>query len=183
MKRTGDYIQTLAEWAIGLALAVMCILVFGNAAGRYLLNAGLASSDEIARLAFVWLVFIGAVIGVRERAHIGMDLLVQSLPKSGQRLCLVVCNLLILYALWLFIEGSWKQTIIGLGSRAPVTGVPLAAFAAAGLVAGIAMAILFAFDLLKALTGRLKESDLVQVRESADEPQHEADVTEGARKP
>jgi TRAP-type C4-dicarboxylate transport system permease small subunit len=172
MKRIGDLFQTAAEWAIGGALAIMSALVFANAAGRYLLNQGFASSEEIARLAFVWLVFLGAVVGVRERAHIGMDMLVRAMPRRAQAACLVVCNLLILYALWLFIDGSWRQTVIGMGSRTPVTGIPLASFAAAGLVAGIAMAVLFAVDLWRALSGRVADADLVQVRESADEAVH-----------
>lgn len=170
MKRLGDIFQTAAEWAIGIALAAMAVLIFGNAAGRYLLNSGFASSEELARLFFVWVVFLGAIIGVREHAHIGMDFIVRAMPRGAQKACFVVCNLLILYALWLFIDGSWKQTLIGLGSKAPVTGVPMASFAAAGLVAGIAMAVLFAVDLFRVLTGQARDADLVQVRETADEP-------------
>ena len=170
MKRIGDIFQTAAEWSIGIALAVMCVLVFGNAFGRYALGMGLASSEEIARLAFVWLVFLGAAVGVREHTHIGMDMLVRIMPRWMQLACFVICNLLILYALWLLIEGSWKQTLIGMGSRTPVTGIPTASFAAAGLVAGIAMAAFFATDLYRVLSGQAKNADLVQVRETADEP-------------
>lgn len=170
MKRIGDVFQTGAEWAIGIALALMSVLVFGNAVGRYAFNSGFASSEELARVLFVWVVFLGAVIGVRERTHIGMDMLARLMPRWGQKTCLITCNLLILYALYLLIDGSWTQTLIGLGSKMPVTGLPTASLAAAGLVAGIAMAVFFAIDLGRALTGRIGDAELVQVRESTDEP-------------
>lgn len=169
MKRLGDQFQTLAEWAIGAALAVMSVLVFGNAVGRYLFSSGFASSEELARVLFVWVVFLGAVIGVRERSHIGMDILVRMMPRPAQKACLVICNVLILYALWLLIDGSWTQTLIGMGSKMPVTGLPTAVMASAGLVAGIAMAVFFALDLWRVLTGRVRDDELVQVRESADD--------------
>lgn len=174
MKRLIDRFQTLIEWTIGLLLALMVVLVFGNAAGRYLLNAGIAASEELARLAFVWLIFLGAVLAVRERTHVGVDMMVRMLPRGAQRLCLALCNLLILYALWLFAEGSWQQVLVGLNSELPVTGISLAAFAAAGLVCSAAMALLFLTDLVRLALGRMTDDELVQVKESAGEEIAEA---------
>lgn len=169
MKSVLDNIQKVVEWAMGLLLAAMVVMVFGNAAGRYLFNSGLAASEELSRLAFVWLVFLGAVVGVKERTHVGVDMLLLRMPRWGKLVCLVASNLLILYALWLFAEGSWLQTLVGLESHSPVTGVPLAAFAFAGLVAAILMGLLYAGDLFRALTGRLEEDELIQVREVAED--------------
>jgi TRAP-type C4-dicarboxylate transport system permease small subunit len=169
MKRVIDHIQTVIEWAIGLLLALMVVLVFSNAAGRYLLNAGIAASEELARLAFVWLIFLGAILAVRERTHVGVDMMVKLLPRGAQRLCLAGCNLLILYALWLFAEGSWQQVLVGLNSELPVTGISLAVFAAAGLASSVAMAVLFLTDLARLALGRMADDELVQVKETADE--------------
>jgi TRAP-type C4-dicarboxylate transport system permease small subunit len=169
MTHLGDLIQRWAERAMALALAVMVVMVFSNAAGRYLLGQGLSISEELSRLAFVWLIMIGAVVAVRERAHIGMDFVVLRLKPGVQRVCLVLSNLFILYALWLFATGGWKQTRIGLDSVLPVTGVPTAAYALAGLLAAIAMAALYALHTWRALTGRLADVELVQIRETAED--------------
>jgi TRAP-type transport system small permease protein len=174
MSRFGDRLQRWAEWAMAAALAVMVVMVFANAAGRYLLGQGIALSEELSRLAFVWLIMIGAVVAVRERAHIGMDFVVLRLTPRAQRVCLILSNLLILYALWLFAVGGWKQAQIGLGSVLPVSGVPTAAFALAGLVAAVAMAALYLVQTWRAVTGRLPDSELVQIRENAEDlPAHE----------
>jgi TRAP-type transport system small permease protein len=180
MSRFGNRLQRWAEWAMAAALAVMVVMVFVNAAGRYLIGQGLAVSEELSRLAFVWLIMIGAVVAVRERAHIGMDFVVLRLGPRAQRVCLILSNLLILYALWLFATGGWKQVQIGLGSVLPVTGVPTAAFAIAGLVAAVAMAGLYAVQTWRAFTGQLPDSELVQIRETAEDlPVTEASAPHG----
>ena len=169
MKRVGDTLSRITEWMMGALLAIMVVLVFGNAAGRYLFSTGFAASEELSRLAFVWLIFLGAILAVRERAHVGVDMLVQRFGPRGKKLSLAAMNLLILYAFLLFLQGSWQQTSIGFDTVTPVTAVPLAAFAIAGVVASVAMGLLFIIDLVRLATGRVRESELVQVRETADQ--------------
>jgi TRAP-type transport system small permease protein len=163
-----DLLFRLLEWLIAGCLAVMVVMVFGNVVLRYAFNSGIATSEELARLAFVWLVFMGAVVALRERGHIGIDMVVSRLPVGGKRLCFVINHLIVLWLLWLLGEGSWQQTLIGLDSTLPVTGLPVAAFSAAGLVTAAAMAVLTLVDLVRVLTGRLDEAALVQVRESVE---------------
>jgi len=169
MKKTGDLASRLVEWIMAALLAVMVVLVFGNAAGRYLFATGFAASEEISRLAFVWLIFLGAILAVRERAHVGVDMLVQRFGPIGKRISLGAMNILILYALWLFAKGSWQQTVIGMDSVTPVTGVPLAAFAVVGVITAVSMALLFIIDLFRLVTGRVRDDELIQVRGTTDQ--------------
>jgi TRAP-type transport system small permease protein len=169
MSSFADRLQRFAEYCMAFALAAMVVMVFLNAAGRYLLGQGLPVSEELARVAFVWLIMIGAVVAVRERAHIGMDFVVMRLPKPAQRVCLILSNLLILYALWLFAQGGWVQTKIGLGSVLPVTGVPTAVLAIAGLAAAAGMAALYIVAAWRAFTGRIADAELIQIRENVEE--------------
>jgi TRAP-type transport system small permease protein len=63
----------LLKAAIALCLAVMVVLVFGNVVLRYLLNTGITVSEEVSRLLFVWLTFLGAIVAMREHGHLGVD--------------------------------------------------------------------------------------------------------------
>jgi len=60
---------------------------------------------------------------------------------------------MILWVLWLMAEGSWVQTVIGLDTVLPVTGMPQAVFNAAGLYAAVAMGILTVVDLVRVIAG------------------------------
>lgn len=66
------------------AVAVMVTVVSAQVALRYGLNRSIDWADEIGRLAFVWSIFLAIPLGVRDGAHIGIDLLADKLPAAGQ---------------------------------------------------------------------------------------------------
>ncbi len=76
----------LEALALGLLVALLTAVTFGQVVFRYGLNQPLFWSDEAARYLFVWTALIGAAACVRTRAHYAMDALVQRLPPAWQRL-------------------------------------------------------------------------------------------------
>lgn len=174
MTRIVDAYFGLLKATLALCLAAMVVLVFGNVALRYLLNTGITVSEELSRLLFVWLTFLGAIVAMRERGHLGMDMLVQRLPLAGKKLCLSVSLLLMLYVSWLLLEGSWQQTLINLEVGAPATGVPMAAWYGAGVVFAASTMLILLHDLYLVATGRRSEAELVMVKESEELEEIEA---------
>ncbi len=166
---------------IAAALAVMVVLVFGNVVLRYAFNSGIAVSEEISRWLFVWLCFMGAVVAMKDGAHLGTDMLVSRLPVAGKKACLVLGHLLMLYVTWLFLDGSWQQARINHDVTAPVTGAPVSIFYASGVVFSVCAGILLLLQLARVLTGTLSESELVMVKESEEQAELEALQAELAR--
>jgi TRAP-type C4-dicarboxylate transport system permease small subunit len=58
-----DAFCRLIEGLIALLLAVMVVLVFGNVVLRYAFNSGISFSEEVSRWLFVWLTFLGFLLG------------------------------------------------------------------------------------------------------------------------
>ena len=87
MNAIADAITRLLEIMMVVCMVVMFVMVFGNVMLRLFLNTGIDLSEEIPRFAFVWMTFLGAVVGMRRRAHLGVDILVQILPVLGRRIC------------------------------------------------------------------------------------------------
>jgi len=79
----------------------MVVLVFGNVVLRYGFNSGISVSEELSRWLFVWLTFMGAIIGLREHAHLGTDMLVGRLGPLGKKVCLVGAYALMLLMCWM----------------------------------------------------------------------------------
>jgi TRAP-type C4-dicarboxylate transport system permease small subunit len=144
----------LFESIVVSCLALMLVLVFSNVVLRYGFNSGLSRSDEGARFLFVWLTFIGAVIALRDNAHLGIDLLVRRLPSRGQRICAVLGELLMLFCCVLFLVGSLRQTAINMSNLSPVGGIPLGLMYAAGVIGSLSMAAIILFRLYRLLSGR-----------------------------
>lgn len=171
---TIERICRLIDVLIATALAVMVVLVFGNVVLRYAFNSGIGVSEEVARWLFVWLCFMGAVVALKEGGHLGTDMLVSRLPVVGKKVCMVLGHLLMLYVTWLFLQGSWQQARINHDVAAPVTGTPMSVFYASGVVFSICAGILLLLQLMRLLTGQLRESELVMVKESEEQAELEA---------
>jgi TRAP-type C4-dicarboxylate transport system permease small subunit len=136
---------------MALDLALMVLLVFSNVVGRYGFGSGFAGGEEVARLLFVWLVFLGAILALRRRAHLGVELVQARLPRWARRGCAVLTHLLTLYALWLFLAGSLTQTRIGLHTYSTVLHFPNAFMSASGIVCAGSMLVIVAANLLRIL--------------------------------
>jgi TRAP-type C4-dicarboxylate transport system permease small subunit len=159
------YCQIL-KFAIAICLAAMVVLVFGNVVLRYAFNSGIAMSEELSRWLLVWLTFLGAIVALRKHAHLGVDTLVRALPPAGKFVCLVSSYMLMLYADWLLTLGSWKQTIITIGDRAPATGLSVGFFYSSGIVFGVSAAVILLYDLWRLITGAATAEELIAVKNS-----------------
>jgi TRAP-type C4-dicarboxylate transport system permease small subunit len=156
------------EWLIALMLAAMVLLVFGNVVMRYALNSGITISEELSRWLFVWMTFLGAIVALKEHAHLGTDMLVSRLGPTGKRVCLVLGQLLMLWATWLLFSGSLTQAKINLDVEAPVSGLSVAIFYASGVVFAASAGVLLAREIWRTVTGQLRDDELVMVQESED---------------
>ncbi|HUH39330.1 MAG TPA: TRAP transporter small permease [Castellaniella sp.] len=152
-ERAGRTITRAFEVLIVSCLSIMGILVFGNVVLRYAFNSGIAVSEELSRLLFVWLIFMGAILASAQRSHIGFDTLQRAVGPRTRRTLVVLTGLLMLVGCVMFIIGGWKQTLINLGNVYPVLGISYAWLYGAALVFGVALIIPVCNNIRRALTG------------------------------
>lgn len=175
LKKTIDLYCQVLSYLIAAMLAVMVVLVFGNVFMRYALNSGFTLSEELSRWLFVWLTFMGAVVALRSKAHLGTDMLVGKLGPAGKKICMGLSLLLMLYCLWLLFKGAYEQTVINLTSTSAVMEVSMAWFYASGMVFSVLGAPIILNDLWRLLTGQIDADQLVLIQESEEAPH--ADVS------
>jgi TRAP-type transport system small permease protein len=173
MQKIMNSVSRLIEHLIAGLLALMVILVFGNVILRYGFNSGITISEELSRWFFVWMTFLGAVVAIKDRAHLGTDMLVSRLPAFGKKFCLTLTYVLMIYITALFFKGSWDQSMINLDVEAPVTGASVAWFYGAGIVFSVLAEILLFAELYRVLAGKMTEQELVMVKESEEQGEFE----------
>jgi len=80
------YVDTV-EWIIIGCLAVMVAITFVSTAIRYLVPGmgGIYWAEEVSRYTSIWMVFLGAGLGVRYGVHLHVDLVTAQLPRAVQR--------------------------------------------------------------------------------------------------
>ena len=72
----------------------MTLAIFLQVIFRYLLNAPLAWTEEIAVFMFIWMTFLAGYVGARRGKHIGVDALKNALPKAGGMILDFISNII-----------------------------------------------------------------------------------------
>ena len=178
MKSLERYLTHAMNAVIVSALALMVVMVFSNVVLRYLFNSGITVSEELARFCFLWLIFIGSVVAMKEGAHLGVDSLVSRLPRAGKIFCTLTSNAIILWLCYLFFTGSWVQTVVGMGTRMPASGIPMSFHYGTGLVMSVGVALIVIGNSWRVITGKASDAELIQVKESEDSVE-ESETPEG----
>jgi TRAP-type C4-dicarboxylate transport system permease small subunit len=168
MKKPVDLFFKFLELLVVACMVAMVIMVFGNVVLRYGFNSGIMVSDEMSRYCFIWLTYIGAMIAMRERGHLGVDTLVKHLPVLGKKACLFISEALMLFTNWLFLQGTWRMHDLQVTNVSPVVGISMIWVYGIGYVVAVVMGLFNITVLYRLLTGKLSEDELVQVVESED---------------
>jgi TRAP-type transport system small permease protein len=168
-KLISKYCQVLS-WLMAASLAIMVVLVFTNVVLRYALNSGITVSEELSRWLFVWLTFLGAVVALNERAHLGTDMMVSRLSAKGKKFCLGLGHVLMLFICWLIFKGTLDQVKINLDSTSAAMEVSMSFFYGCGLVFSVSGAVILLNDFWRLVSGQMSDAELVGIRESEETP-------------
>lgn len=168
MTRSIDWFFKALEFLVVACLVAMVIMVFGNVVLRYALNSGILISEEMSRYCFIWLTYIGAMVAMREKGHLGVDTLVLRLPLGGKKLCFFLSEALMLLCNLLFLLGTWKMHELQVTNVSPVVGISMIWIYGIGYVVGVVMSLMNLHQLYLLLSGQLSEADLVVVVDSED---------------
>ncbi|WP_370869079.1 TRAP transporter small permease, partial [Rhodoferax sp.] len=166
LQKSTHFFFKLLELLIVVCMVAMVIMVFGNVVLRYGFNSGIDVSDEMSRYCFVWLTYIGAMVAMREKGHLGVDTLVKHLGLGGKKLCLFLSESLMLGCNLLFFIGTWKMHELQVTNVSPVVGLSMIWVYGVGYVVGGVMGIMNLNVLYRLLSGQLREDELIQVIET-----------------
>lgn len=139
----------VADWLMAAALAVMVVLVFANVVLRYGFGTGIASAEELSRLLFVWMVFIGATAAYPRGEQMAFLGLLARFKGKALMLATQLVHAAVLLSCVLVGWGAWQQVIVGLKSKSVVLGYSMALLPLPALLASVVIGIAALVDLLR----------------------------------
>ena len=171
------------EVVMVLCMVVMLVMVFGNVMLRLFFNTGIDISEEIPRYAFVWMTFLGAIVGMRRRAHLGVDMLVQLLPRAGRKVCFALCQVVMLVCCGYIVYGTLLQHDIIQGTASPVAQISTLWVFGVSYLTGIVIGFMCLSNLVRLAFGHVSDEELIEVHEEGmEEAMHaEQDLSKGGR--
>lgn len=143
--------QRVAQAAMAACLGVMALAVFVNVVLRYGFGSGIAASEELSRLLFVWMVFIGATAAYPLGEHMAFTSLVAVLRRKPALMVLATAaiRLLVILGCVLIGWGAWQQVVVGWDSHSVVLGYPTALLPLPALLCSIAIGLMALVELVK----------------------------------
>lgn len=136
---------------MALALGVMALAVFVNVVLRYGFGSGIPASEELSRLLFVWMVFLGAAAAYPLGEHMAFTSLIGLLQNKPRVMAIATAciRLLVIGACVLLARGAWQQVIVGMGSKSVVLGYPTALLPLPALLCSVAIGLVATWELVR----------------------------------
>ncbi|MDR2177471.1 MAG: TRAP transporter small permease [Treponema sp.] len=164
------------EILIAFFLAAMIILVFMNVVFRYLFSKGFAWSEEIARLCFIYLVYLGSIGAMRDNQHLIIDSILSRVPRIAQRIIYFLVQIGVIWLMIILTRGSWGLVIQNLNDNWVATKFPTFLVYASGLVTGIAIGIIALANLFRLVVLKMPVTDLLKIRDDPESDQMQESI-------
>ena len=149
--RVPSRFEKVAQVLMASCLGVMAVAVFVNVVLRYGFGSGIAASEELSRLLFVWVVFIGAAAAYPAGEHMAFTSLAGLLARRPLAFGLLTAliRLLVIAACVMLAWGAWQQVVVGLGSHSVVLGYSAALLPLPALLCSTAIAVMALIELIQ----------------------------------
>ena len=79
-----ELVVRTAKFALGVLTGAIVAVTLAAVWWRYALNAPLSWTEQVSRIFFVWMTFLGAAVLYRERVHVAIDMFVLMLPRPAR---------------------------------------------------------------------------------------------------
>jgi TRAP-type C4-dicarboxylate transport system permease small subunit len=121
LKKFSDFLSKVIGAVLFVAMIILVSITLWQVTCRFILYIPVQWSEEVVRMAFVWLIFLGSAMACKEGTHLVLDVVSQSLnPKNRLRLqtvvlaAMLVIEALLFYASAQYVLRSFGKTLVTL---------------------------------------------------------------------
>lgn len=126
LKKVIKIYDDIELYAISIGLVTIVGVLFIQVVARFVFDEGLTWSEELARVLFIWVSWLGISLGQKKGEHIKVTMIVDRFTGKSQRNLLILTDLLTLTILVFFIyQGFWvSYQIYSAGVNTSALGLP-----------------------------------------------------------
>jgi len=120
-----DILNIILKWVLIFIITEMTAVVFLQVIFRFILKSSLPWSEELARYSMIWMVMLAAGLGFSSGEHIGLDVIVDRMKGTSQKLIKLLSYVIIgLFDITLIRWGWEIMGRVGL-QRSPAMRIPM----------------------------------------------------------
>ena len=127
-------------------LMFFCVVGFASVAFtqvffRYVLNNSIPWAEELCRYLFVWLVFMGAGLGLVKRAHIAVDVIPNMIPNRFRKYYQMLLDVAVLVVSIFLLRYGYTLAMANFNQSSPAMQIPIG-YVYFGIVTGALIMII-----------------------------------------
>ena len=115
------------ERAVTVILSAMTVLYSLSIISRYVTNISIPWAEELVRFCFIWTVFLGASIGAKKGAHLGVAVIYSSLPAKWQKYASILITACCVFTCGVLAWNGMNMVHLqfNMGQKSSQLGVPI----------------------------------------------------------
>lgn len=117
-------VSTVALWLAGFGLVAMTVIVAYQVFMRFVINSSPSWTEGASIMIMSWFIFLGAAVGVREKFHMGFDVLLYVMPPTAKAWLRGISDVAIFGFAFGMIWFGGELALRGWSVRIPVIGLP-----------------------------------------------------------
>ena len=119
LNKLSDFINFLVENIVAILMGLMTVVVFLQVIFRVAAGS-LPWSEELARYMMIFMVYMGASVGIKNKNHIAVEFIVGMLPGKGRTAADIIADILMLVCFAIIIYFGLKVVNVTLMQKSPV---------------------------------------------------------------
>ena len=164
-----DKLFRAIEILIAIFLGVMIFFTFLNVVLRQF-GIGFAKTEEISRICFIYLIYLGSIIAARENQHLMIDTLISKLPEVGQKILYVIIQGLIIWLMATLTNGAFTNAWNNRNDFWVATHIPVFMVHFAGVLLGVSVIIISIVNLYRMIVKKEPVMELLTGHGNSDDP-------------
>ena len=137
--------RKVVDTVLNAMIIVLFLVMFGvttvNVFMRYVLNRPLSFAVELGRYTFAAIVYLGSIFVMRDDGHIGLDIIVEMLPRRVQKVVKALTRILVLAYLALFTTMAGRMVRTNWKNRSSTMRIPMSIVYIVMVIGGVGMFI------------------------------------------
>ncbi len=127
MKKLVNAYNSLEAHILVVSLAFTTLLIFVQVCMRYIFNNSLSWSEELARYIFIWQIWLGTSVAMKEREHINLDMLSNKLQGKAKLVLALLANVLMLLFCAFLAKYGWDlvHSMMTRGNKSVALRIPM----------------------------------------------------------
>lgn len=121
MKRISDFLGKVIGACLLVAMVILVAITLWQITCRFILYIPVQWSEEVVRMAFVWLIFLGSAMACKEGTHLVLDVISQRLSQKNRLrlqtmvlVAMLAIEVIVFYASAQYVLRSFGKTLVTL---------------------------------------------------------------------